>query len=94
LRKIFGSVQENSMRRIRTNCELMGLCREVDISEIRKARLRWLGHVERMPEEKAMKKLFKNIRGRRYLGKPRKKWLDDVENDLKRMGVKKLERNS
>jgi len=41
-----------------------------------------------MPEERAVKKLFKNIReGIRSLGKPRKRWLDDVENDLKKLGV-------
>jgi hypothetical protein len=31
LRKIFGSVRENGTRRIRTNCELIGLCREIGI---------------------------------------------------------------
>jgi hypothetical protein len=30
-----------------------------------------------MPEERALKKL----------GKPRKRWLDDVENDMKKLGV-------
>jgi hypothetical protein len=45
--------------------------------------------VERITEERAVKKLFKNIReGRRTLGKPRKRWLDDVENYLKKLGVK------
>jgi len=41
-----------------------------------------------MPEERAVKKLFKNIReGKRFLGKLRKRWLDDVENDLKKVSV-------
>jgi hypothetical protein len=31
------------------------------LSEIRKGTLRWLGHVERMQEEKTVKKVFKNI---------------------------------
>jgi len=31
------------------------------MSEIRKGTLRWLGHVERMQEEKTVKKVFKNI---------------------------------
>jgi hypothetical protein len=48
--------------RIRTNKELMDLYREPDIiSEIRKGRLQWLQNVERMPEERTMKKVFKNI---------------------------------
>jgi uncharacterized protein VirK/YbjX len=35
-----------------------------------------------------VKKVFKNIPERkRSVGKRRKRWLDDVENDLKKMGV-------
>jgi hypothetical protein len=61
LRKIFGPVRENGVWRIGTYQELMNLCREPDIiSEIRKGRLRCLGYVERMPKERAVKKLFKN----------------------------------
>lgn len=34
------------------------------------------------------KKMCKNIpEGKRSVGKPRKRWLDDVENDLKKMVV-------
>jgi hypothetical protein len=34
----------------------MGMCRELEIiTEIRKARLQRLGHVERMPEERAVR---------------------------------------
>jgi hypothetical protein len=43
-------------------------------SEIRKRSLRWLGHVERRPEERSVKKVFKNIQeGKRFVGKPRKR---------------------
>ena len=42
-----------------------------------------------MPEEISVKKVFKNIpEGIRSVGKPRKRWLYDVENDLKKMGVR------
>jgi hypothetical protein len=62
--------------------------REPDIiSEIKKGRLRWLGHVERVSEERNVNEVFKNTtEGRRSIGKPKKRWLD-VENHLKKMGV-------
>ena len=41
--------------------------------------------VERMPEERTVKKVFENIpEGETSVGKPRKRWSDDVENDLKK----------
>ena len=62
LRKIFGPIKENYVWRIRTNHDLIDLQKEPDIvSEIRKERLRWLGHVERMPEERTVKKVFNSI---------------------------------
>lgn len=66
----------------------MNLCRETDIiSEIKK-RWRRLGHVERMPEEITVRKMFKNISEKKYVGKPRKRGSDDVENNLKNMVVR------
>jgi len=36
-------------------------------------------------------KVFKNFpEGKRYVGKPRKRWLDEVENDLKKMDIRRL----
>jgi hypothetical protein len=43
--------------RIRTNKELIVLYQELDIvAEIKKARLRWLGHVERISGDRVIKK--------------------------------------
>ena len=68
----------------------MNLYRKPDIiSEIRKRTLRWSGHVKRMPEENTVKKVFENIpEGKGFVDKPRKRWLDDAENDLKNMNYK------
>jgi hypothetical protein len=42
-----------------------------------------------------VKKVFKNIpEGKGSIGKQRKRWLDNVENDLKKMSVNRLEKNS
>jgi hypothetical protein len=66
----------------------MDLYREPDIiSEIIKVRLRWLGHVEGIPEDRTAKNVFKNFpEGKSSVGKPRQRWLADVQNDLKNMG--------
>jgi hypothetical protein len=46
---------------------------DTTISEIIKGRLRWLGHVERMSEERTVKKVFMNtLEGKRSVGRPRK----------------------
>ena len=54
----------------------------------KKGRLRWLGHVERMSEEREVKRLYRNTpEGSRSVGRPRLRWMDDVREDLRRMGV-------
>jgi hypothetical protein len=63
------------------------------ISEIRKGRLRCLGHLERMPEKRAVKVFNNTPEGKRSVGKPRKRCLDDFENDLKNMGVRIWRKN-
>jgi hypothetical protein len=42
-----------------------------------------------MSKERTVKNVFKNIPdGNRSVGKPRKRWLDVVKNDLKKMDVR------
>ena len=68
-----GPAVSNWFNRPKAGPDLMDLYIEPDIiSEIRKGRLRWLGHVERMPEERTVKKEFKNIpEGKRTIGNSR-----------------------
>ena len=74
---------QNGVWRIRINQMLMDLYGETDISEIRKGKLWWLRHAGRMPEERTVKIVFKNIpEGEKSVGKPRKRWLDDGEKQL------------
>jgi hypothetical protein len=51
----------------------MVLYQELDmVTEIKKARLRWLGHVERMTEDRVIKKLYMSKpEGRRSVGRPK-----------------------
>jgi hypothetical protein len=42
-----------------------------------------VGHVERMSEDRVIKKLYMSKpEGRRSVGRPKMRWLDDVEEDL------------
>jgi hypothetical protein len=60
IEKKIGPVKGSGVWRIRTNQELLGLYREPGIiSEIRRVRYRWLGHVERMSKNRMAKKVFK-----------------------------------
>ena len=48
------------------------------------------GHVIRMDETRSVKKIFEGkLEGRRGRGRPRRKWTNDVEDDLRKLGVKR-----
>jgi hypothetical protein len=58
------------------------------VAEVTKARLRWLGQVERMPEDRVIKKLYMSKpEESRSVGRPKMRWLDDVEEDLRKMRI-------
>jgi hypothetical protein len=47
-----------------------------------------VGHVERMPEDRVIRKLYMSKpEGRRSVGRPKMRWLDDVEEDLRKMRI-------
>ena len=77
LRKIFGPICLAGYWRSRTNEEVRQLYGELDIvTEIKKGRLRWLGHVERMSEERGVKRLYQNTaEGSGSVGRPRLRWM-------------------
>jgi sorting nexin-29 len=90
LRRIYGAVNDQGEWRIRTNRELEELYENPSlVTEIKTSRLRWLGHIERMPENRSARKVYRQRpEGRRLPGRPRLRWLDDVEDDLKELGVR------
>jgi hypothetical protein len=80
----FGPTKDNGSWKIRSNKELTELYNKPDIvAEIRSSRNAWLGHLIIMAQGRMVKKLFD---GRRT-GTPRLRWLDDVEADLRTMGI-------
>jgi len=55
---------------------------------IKGQRISWLGHLERMEEDKMPKKIFtQELEGKRRRGRPRKRWREEVERDLQVLGV-------
>ena len=53
-------------------------------------RLGWLGYVSTMNETRSVKKIFEGkLEGRRGRGRPRLMWINDVEDDLRELGVKR-----
>ena len=76
--------------RLKTNEELENVIKYENIVRyIKSKRLSWLGHVERMPNERVVKTIYKwKLYPTRPKGSPRLRWEDDARNDLRKMGVK------
>ena len=72
LRGIFGPTKENQTRRIKNNEELDKLIKHENIVNYIKAqRLTWFGHIQRMPEARPTKKIFKWHPLTRSRGRPK-----------------------
>jgi hypothetical protein len=90
LRRISGPVCERRCYGIRTNEEVYRIYKEMDlVTVIKTLRRKWLGHVNRMEDHREPKRVLQGIPGGgTRKGKPRKRWLDDMEDDLRKMEVK------
>ena len=65
------------------------------MAEIKKSTLRWAGYLERMPNSRAVKVIYAhNPGGKQPKGRPRLRWLDDVERDLLLIGVNQTRKKS
>jgi len=54
---------------------------------IKSRRMRWAGHVARMGEERGVYRvLVGKPEGRRPLGRPRRRWADNIRMDLQEVG--------
>ena len=57
------------------------------ISLATQVRVRWVGHVARMGEEtEAYRVLVGKLEGKRPLGRPRRRWVDNIGMDLQEVG--------
>jgi hypothetical protein len=93
-RRICGPRYENGEWKSRTNRELHGV-EEMSKGEnivkwIKGQRISWLGHLERMEEDRMPKKIFtQELEETRRRGRPRKRWKEEVERDIQVLGVRR-----
>jgi hypothetical protein len=83
-RRIYGAKYEDGEWESRTNRELEERSKGENIIKwIKGQRISWLGHLERMEEDRMPKKIFtQELEGTRRRGRPGKGWREEVERDL------------
>jgi hypothetical protein len=86
-KEIYGPTKfVDSTWRTKTNEELYNLIEHENIIQIIKSqRLRWLCHVERMPEQRDVKTI--KLIASRPVGHPRIRWMDNVMKDIQAMKI-------
>ena len=84
IRKILGPTRlDDGYWRIKTNQEINDILKGQNIiGFIKKQRLNWLGHVERMAEDNNVQNIKRwKPMSKRPIGRPKKRWEDDVLED-------------
>ena len=90
-RRIYDPKYENGEWKSRTNRELEEMSKGENIVKwIKDQRISWLGHLERMEEDRMPIKIFtQELEGKRRRGRPRKGWKEEVERYLQVLGVRR-----
>jgi len=88
---LYGSKYEDGEWKSRTNRELEEPSKGENIVKwIKGQRISWLGHLERMEEDRMPKKIFtQELEWTRRRGRPRKGWREEVERDLQVVRVRR-----
>ena len=95
LSRIFGPRRDGVMgewRRLH-NEDLNDLyCSPNIVRVIKSRRMRWAGHVARMDEERGVYRvLVGKPEGKRPLGRPRRRWVDNIRLDLQEVGCRYMD---
>jgi hypothetical protein len=85
MRKTYGPTRiADGQWRIKTTQEFNDILKGQNIiGFLKKQRLNWLGHVERMPEDNSVKKIQRwKPMSKRPIGRPKTRWEDDILGDI------------
>ena len=88
-RRIFGPERDEVTREGRKlhNEELNDLYSSSNIVRVIKSRMRWAGHIAHMGERRGVYRvLVGKPEGKRPLGRPRRRWEDDIKMNLQEVG--------
>ena len=74
-----------------TNEEVKRRCGVENLEHrLRKMRLRWFGHVKRRDENSILRRTIElEVEGRRPVGRPKKTWIQIVEEDMRKLNITK-----
>ena len=77
------------MDRIRNERIIRGTTKVGEISKkVQESRLKWYGHVSRREDEYVGKRVMgMEVPGKRRRGRPKRRWLDSIRNDLSERGL-------
>jgi hypothetical protein len=91
LPSIYGPEYINDEWKTRTNEEIIDMFNAPDMVSTTKSKtIEELGHIQRTDRDGDVKRIFENKSdGRRRVGRPRLRWFDGVESDLRTMGIKR-----
>ena len=85
LRNILGVRWDDFVR----NADIREMLGQAPVSlKLRNARMKWFGHVERMGEDRQVKRIMQaGMQGRRPVGRPRTRWKAVLRRDLEPSGL-------
>ena len=74
-----------------TSEEIRKACGIIEIKlKVREARMRWYGHVFRREEDHDLRRVVDyKVQRRRPIGRPKIRWMETVEKDIRRLGLQK-----